>query len=209
MVSKRSDRDAQAFCRRLLLSFLLFAVPTAAGCRPPPPQYDYDAEKPEEEAFTVGTGDVLEVRVWRNDALSRRVTVRPDGFITLPLVGDIQAGGRTASVIGRDIMQAAAKFYTEPQVVAVEVAELHSYRVYVLGEVGKPGEFSPKAPVSVLQAIALAGGFTKFASPDRILVIRKDARGERRIPFVYGAVIGEGDLKENLVLQPNDTLVVP
>jgi len=161
------------------------------------------------KTYTVGAGDVLEVRVWHNDQLSRRVVVRPDGFVTLPLVGDVACGSKTVEEIGKDIEAKGAAFYTEPLVVSVEVAELHSYRVYVLGEVTRPGEFTPTGQVTVLQAIALAGGFTRFAEPNEIVIVRKDAHGERRIPFVFSAVVKGGDLQENLPLLTNDTVVVP
>ena len=93
--------------------------------------------------------------------------------------------------------------------VAVEVAELHSYRVYVLGEVARPGEFTPRGPINVLQAIALAGGFTRFAAPNSTVIVRRDALGERRIPFVYREVVDKGDLRENLPLRTDDVVVIP
>jgi polysaccharide export outer membrane protein len=135
--------------------------------------------------------------------------VRPDGFITMPLIGDVQAGGRNVDAIAKDIATRSTKFYTEPPVISVDVAELHSYRIYVLGEVTRPGEFTPKGQVTVLQAIALAGGFTRFAAPDNIMIVRRDANGERRIPFQYDKVVDDGHLQANLPLQSNDTLVVP
>ena len=185
------------------------AALSAAACGASPPRYDYNAERSATRGYSVGPGDVLQVNAWKNEALSQRVIVRPDGFVTLPLLGDVLAGGRTVDKIAAEIAERATRFYHEPPVVSVDVAELHSYRVYVLGEVTRPGEFAPKAQVNVLQAIALAGGFTRFAAPDRIVIIRRDQHGERRIPFVYAQVVEEGDLRENVPLQTNDTLVVP
>jgi polysaccharide biosynthesis/export protein len=181
----------------------------SAGCGAARPAFDFDAERHQTSTYTVGPGDVLQVRAWKNEALSQRVTVRLDGFVTLPLLGDVLSGGRTVDVIAQDIATRSAKFYTEAPVVSVEVAELHSYRVYVLGEVARPGEFTPKAQITVLQAIALAGGFTRFAAPNQVTIVRRDALGERRIPFVYSQVVEQGDLRENLPLQSNDTVVVP
>ena len=181
-------------------------LPSCAGARP---QYDYVQELRNMKTYSVGPGDVLEVRVWHNEQLSRRVTVRPDGFVTLPLVGDIPSGGRNVEQIASDIATRGATYYTDPLVVSVEVAELHSYRIYVLGEVLRPGEYSPSAQVTVLQAIALAGGFSRFAAPDDIVIVRKDTRGERRIPFAYSCVVFDGDLRENLPLMTNDTIIVP
>lgn len=171
--------------------------------------YDFAAERRAAGTYLVGPGDVLQVRAWKNDALSQRVVVRPDGFVTLPLIGDVRAGGRPVEAIASDVAGRAAHFYTEVPVVAVEVAELHGYRVYVLGEVSRPGELSPRGPITVLQAIALAGGFTRFASPNDVVIVRHDARGERRIPFSYNDVVEKGDLRQDLPLLTSDTVVVP
>jgi polysaccharide export outer membrane protein len=181
----------------------------AAGCGAASPKYDFAAERRATSTYAVGPGDVLQVRAWKNDALSQRVTVRPDGYITLPLIGDIQAGGRTVEAIAKDVAAKAQKFYTEQPMASVEVAELHSYRIYVLGEVARPGEFAPKGQVTVLQAIALAGGVTRFGAPNQVIIVRRDAYGERRIPFVYDRVVDDGELQQNLPLQTNDTVVVP
>src|SRR5215208_2507058 len=188
---------------------VVLAAALSAGCGASRPAYDFPAERKSTSSYTVGPGDVLQVNAWKNEALSQRVTVRPDGFVTVPLIGDVQAGGRNVDEIAKDIVSRAARFYTEPPVVSVDVAELHSYRIYVLGEVARPGEFTPKGQVTVLQAIALAGGFTRFAAPDSIMIVRRDANGERRIPFQYDKVVDDGHLQANLPLQTNDTLVVP
>jgi polysaccharide export outer membrane protein len=188
---------------------LLIGAALLPGCGRSKSAYDYTNELRVMRTYTVGPGDVLEVRVWHNDQLSRRVTVRPDGFITLSLVGDVAAGGRKVDDISKEIAEKGTKFYTEPLVVSVEVAELHSYRIYVLGEVARPGEFTPTGQVTVLQAIALAGGFTRFAAPNKIIIVRKDTHGERRIPFAFASVVDDGNLRENLPLMTNDTLIIP
>jgi len=198
-----------AFGRFARGCLVLLSLAASASCSGAKPNYDYTTELRVMRTYTVGPGDVLEVRVWHNEQLSRRVTVRPDGFVTLPLVGDIVCGGKTVEQIGKEITSKGQQFYTEPLVVSVEVAELHSYRIYVLGEVTRPGEFTPTGQVTVLQAIALAGGFTRFASSNEIVIVRKDQHGERRIPFAFTAVVKGGDLRENLPLLTNDTVVVP
>ncbi|EYF05326.1 polysaccharide biosynthesis/export family protein [Chondromyces apiculatus] len=195
--------------RPTLLAALLLAVTAATGCGSSMPKFDYDAERKATSKYSIGPGDILEVRAWSQEALNQRTTVRPDGFITVPLVGEVLAAGRTALDIGAEIGKRAEKYYTQKPVVSVEVAELHSYRVYVVGEVARPGEFTPTAQVTVLQAIALAGGFSRFADPDDIVIVRRDAFGERRIPFPYTHVVDEGQLRANLPLQSNDTVVVP
>jgi polysaccharide biosynthesis/export protein len=199
----RTRQCLYAFCT------LFVTAMGASSCGNARPQYDYIHELKVMKTYSVGPGDVLEVRVWHNDQLSRRVTVRPDGFITLPLIGDVPCTGNTVEQIAADIVTRGATYYTDPLVVSVEVAELHSYRIYVLGEVLRPGEYTPTGQVTVLQALALAGGFTRFAAPDDIVIVRKDLHGERRIPFAYSMVIFEGDLRENLPLLTNDTVVVP
>lgn len=197
--------------RATLATLTLAALATlgASGCAAGRPKFDYEAERKATSIYTIGAGDVLQVRAWKNEALSQRVTVRPDGYVTLPLLGDVMAAGRSVDAVSKDVATQAAKFYTETPVVAIEVAELHSYRVYVVGEVTRPGEFSPRGPVTVLQVLALAGGFTRFAAPDAMTIVRHDAQGERRIPFVYAQVVEQGDMRENLTLQPNDVVVVP
>ena len=191
---------------RIVAILLLLAL--VAGCGATA-RYDFAAERRAAGTYLVGTGDVLQVRAWKNEPLSQRVVVRPDGFVTLPLIGDVPAGGRAVEAIAADIAGRAARFYTEVPVVAVEVAELHGYRVYVLGEVARPGELAPRGPITVLQAIALAGGFTRFASPNDVVIVRHDARGERRIPFSYKAVVERGDLVQDLPLVTSDTVIVP
>jgi len=192
-----------------ITSLVVLGTTLLVACTPARPAYDFEAERRSTHAYTVGPGDLLAVNVWKNEALSQRVTVRPDGFVTLPLIGDVAAGGRTLDAISHEIADKSQHFYNERPVVSVDVAELHSYRVYVLGEVSRPGELSPRGQVTVLQAIALAGGLTRFAAADRISIVRRDAQGERKIPFVYGLVVDEGDLAQDLPLQTNDTLVVP
>lgn len=193
---------------RACLALVILAL-DLTSCGAAPPRYDFEAERRAASLYAVGPGDVLQVRAWKNEALSQRVIVRPDGYVTLPLVGEVLAGGRSVQEIAAEIARKAAAFYTELPVVAVEVAELHSYRVYVLGEVSRPGELTPRGPINVLQAIALAGGFTRFAAPDDTVIVRRDGRGERRIPFVYRQVVEKGDLRENLPLRTDDVVVVP
>src|SRR5262249_4489851 len=145
--------------------------------------------------YKLGPGDVLKVNVWKHDELSQQMAVRPDGAISMPLLGDVQANGRTVSEITQDMQTRLKQYFQEQPPVTVQVAEVHSYRIYVVGEVQKGGEFTPSGEVTVLHGLALAGGFTRFANPDRIVVVRRDARGERRIPFDYSAVVEKGDLQ--------------
>jgi polysaccharide biosynthesis/export protein len=189
--------------------FVLALALCLPACGTARPRYDFAAERRTTGTYAVGAGDVLQVRAWKNDALSQRVTVRPDGYVTLPLVGEVLAGGRNVRDIGAEIAARARAFYTEVPSVDIDVAEMHSYRVYVLGEVARPGELTPRGAITVLQALAMAGGFTRFAAPSDIVIVRRDTLGERRIPFVYREVVEKGDLRENLPLQTDDVVVVP
>jgi polysaccharide biosynthesis/export protein len=171
------------------------------------PTYNWPAESA--LGYKLGAGDVLKINVWKHDELSQQVTVRPDNAISLPLLGDVPATGRNVNEITNDISTRLKQFFQENPPVTVQVSEVHSYRIYVIGEVLKGGEFTPSGEVSVLHGLALAGGFTRFANPDRIVIVRRDARGERRIPFDFSAVVEKGDLQQNLALQTGDTLIVP
>jgi polysaccharide export outer membrane protein len=159
--------------------------------------------------YRIGPGDVLKVVVWKHEELGAQVAVRPDGAISLPLVGDVAATGRSAVEIAGDVQQRLHRFYQDDPPVTVQVQEVKSYKIYVVGEVTKPGEFSPSQEVTVLMSLSLAGGFTRFADPDRIVVVRRDSRGERRIPFDYSAVVRRGDLRQNIALELGDTVIVP
>lgn len=173
----------------------------------PSPTYNWPAESA--LGYKIGPGDVLKIDVWKHDELSQQVTVRPDGAFSLPLIGDVPANGRTATEITSDIQGKLKQFFQEQPPATVQVAEVHSYRIYIVGEVQRGGEFTPAGEVTVLHGLALAGGFTRFANPGRIVIVRRDARGERRIPFDFSAVVEKGELQQNLALQTGDTVIVP
>jgi polysaccharide export outer membrane protein len=194
------------FSGAVILVLALAALASVVGCGSAP-TYNWKAENA--LGYRVGPGDVLKVQVWKHDELSQQVTVRPDGRFSLPLVGDIEADGRTNDEIAADILKKSARFFQDSPPVSVQVAEVRSYKIYVVGEVLRGGEFTPNHQVTVLHGLALAGGFTRFANADRIIIVRKDSHGERRIPFDYDSVVSGGDLQENLTLQSGDTVIVP
>lgn len=172
------------------------------------PVYNWAEERA--AGYKVGAGDVLRIQVWKHEELSQAsVTVRPDGAFSMPLVGDLPAMGRNVDEIGFELSSRLDKYYQDKPPVTVQVVEVRSYKVYVVGEVNRGGEFTPNHQITVLQGLALAGGFTRFATSSRIVIVRKDARGERRIPFDFGAVVNDGDLQQNLALQSGDTVIVP
>jgi len=163
-----------------------------------------DAQGP----YRIGLGDVIEVQVWKEPDLSRQVKVRLDGRISLPLVGDIQAAARTPEEVASAVGERLAKYITEPAV-SVILVESASRRYYVIGMVNQPGEFPIDYPVTVLQALARAGGFQEWAKKAQIVIVRRSEGRERLLPFNYDAVIKGADLSQNLLIAPGDTIIVP
>jgi polysaccharide export outer membrane protein len=159
-----------------------------------------------EEPYRIGKEDLLDVSVWRDPDLSRTLPVRPDGFITLPMVGEVQAEGRTTVELEQDIAHRLQKYIQSPRV-TVMVREVNSARVYVTGEVQKPGAFPLRGQVTVLQALAMAGGLTEFADRDGMMVIR--ANNGPHIPVRYSDLIARRSQGADFPLQPGDTVVVP
>jgi len=158
--------------------------------------------------YRVGPEDVLELSVWREDALKKEVLVRPDGGISYPLVGEVQAAGKTALEIRDEVAKRLEKFIPDAAV-SVTILKTGSQRIYVLGKVSKPGEFPVGRYVDVLQALSMAGGLTPFASSNDIRVIRRDGAGQVVIPFEYGRVIRGDKLEQNIQLRSGDVVIVP
>jgi polysaccharide export outer membrane protein len=155
------------------------------------------------QKYRIGAEDVLQVAVWKNDAMSRTVPVRPDGMISLPLLNEIRAAGLTPAEL-RDVLLRKLTEYIPTPEVAVIVVEVRSYKVSVIGEVRKPAQYELKSWSTVLDALAMAGGFTELAARNRIVVLR---RGGQRVPFNYNRVVtGE---EQSVFLQPGDVILVP
>jgi polysaccharide export outer membrane protein len=183
------------------------------GCAPVSKEVLDEVIKPVSKEFLLGPEDVLEVAVWRNQDLSRTVVVRPDGKISLPLIGDVQASGLSASQVAAKIAAKLTEFKEHPNV-SVSIKEVNSYFIYVLGEVQRPGKYPIKSYATVLQGVSLASGFTNFASKDRMAVIRtvtkeNSEQHQIRIPVPYSELVsGKGEIG-NFVLKSGDTIVVP
>ena len=161
------------------------------------------------EGFVIGVEDILNVNVWKEPEMSRVVPVRPDGMITLPLIGEIQAKGMTPVQLQDEITASLKKFMSDPQVTVI-VAEVHSLTFNVVGLVLKPGYYPLTRRMTVLDAIALSGGFQPFAKQKKVYILRTQADGkEVRIPFNYKDVIKGKRPDENIELQPRDTVVIP
>jgi polysaccharide export outer membrane protein len=165
------------------------------------------------EGFVLGPEDVIEVVVWKTPELSRQVVIRPDGKISLALIGDVVASGLTADQLAEKIVEKYKAFKENPSV-SVNVIEVNSYYVFIVGEVVKPGKLPLKSYTTILQAMSLAEGFTQFASRNSIIVIRnvEDEDGklkEIRVPLRYADLISEDGGVYNLTLKSGDTIIVP
>jgi polysaccharide export outer membrane protein len=201
---------------RMLFSWIVVStiVLGVVGCAKEKLTYNVDLIEPSD--FFLGPEDVLKVTVWKSPDLSGEVTIRPDGTITMPLIGDVQAAGLIANVLAKRISERLTEYMSSP-IVTVQVKEVNSYFIYVLGEVVKPGKFSLKSYANVMQGISLAGGFAPFASKNKIKVLRNVRTGsegheEKRqieIPVSYADILKGTAMPGNFILQSGDVIVVP
>jgi polysaccharide biosynthesis/export protein len=160
--------------------------------------------------YIIGPEDVLEITVWRNADLSKVVQVRPDGRISLPLIGDVTAVGKTPTQLTAEI-SAKLKEYKESPSVAIVIREVNSYAIFVLGEVGKPGKYPLKSKTTLLQGITMAGGFTAIAARNKLVVFRfsDSGNGSEKMKASYDDIVLRDGSQQNLELKPGDTIVVP
>jgi polysaccharide biosynthesis/export protein len=159
-----------------------------------------------DQPYRIGREDVLDIAVWRDADLSRTLPVRPDGYISMPMTGDMLAAGKTPTELAEEIKTRLQPYVQEPRVTVI-VREVNSSRVFVTGEVARPGAYPLRGRISVIQAIALAGGFTDFANADGITVLRSDGKGGQ-IPVRYSDLLSP-DGGQDIILRPGDTIVVP
>lgn len=162
----------------------------------------------DEAAYRLNPGDVLRLSVWREETLDRQAVVQPDGSVSFPLVGQVPAAGRTPEEVQATIAGRIEVYIPDP-VVTVELLEARGNRIYVLGEVARPGEYQLGRPITVVQAISLAGGFTPFAGSGEVRILRRTAAGEESIPFDYAAVADGADIAADIELKAGDTVIVP
>jgi len=164
---------------------------------------------PHDNGFIIGNDDRLAINVWKEPDLTKTIPVRSDGKISLPLVGEMQAAGRTPLQLEQEIAVKLKDFITEPEVTVI-VEQINSQKFNILGQVSKPGSYSLVSAMTVLDAIAAAGGFRDFAKQKGVYILRKSAAGsETRIPFNYKDVIKGKNPEQNISLEPRDTIVVP
>jgi len=151
---------------------------------------------------------MLQISVWKEPDLSKTVTVRPDGMISLPLIGDVKVIGMTSAEI-QDVVAAKLKAYLLNPRVTVEITEIKSRRVFITGEIVRPGLYPLAGPTTVLQLIAQAGGFTPFAKRKSIVILRQENGQQHKFPFNYSDVVHGRAADQNIALSPGDTVVVP
>ncbi len=187
---------------------------TMVGCAET--RVDYRVHLTEPSDFFLGPEDVLKVTVWKSPDLSGEVTIRPDGTITLPLIGDVPAAGLTANTLAKRISERLTEYVSSP-IVTVQVKEVNSYFIYVLGEVLKPGKYPLKSYANVMQGVALGGGFAPFAKKNKIKVLRNVSTGavgheekhQIEIPVRYDDIVKGVAVPGNFILLSGDVIVVP
>jgi len=165
------------------------------------------AEWPSED-YVIGPGDLLDISVWKEEALTKLVTVLPDGKISFPLIGEVAAGGKTVGQLSRELERKLGKFVPDINL-SVVVARVNSMLIYVIGRVNKPGMFELNTNINVLQALAMAGGLNPFAKGSKIKIFRKQSNQNQVFAFDYDDVAKGEKLEQNIPLQRGDVVVVP
>jgi polysaccharide export outer membrane protein len=206
---------------RMWMIFSLIAVATPAQAR----QADNDKQPPVQSApadastatakaatqdpnYVIGAQDVLDINVWKEPEVSRVVPVRPDGKISLPLLNDVPAAGLTPSQLAAQITVSLKKYVTSPQVTVI-VTTINSQRIYIIGEVTRPGAFPMLPGMNVLQGLSSAGGFTQFAKVKSIYVLRMENGKQQKYPVNYKDVVSGKHPDQDISLRAGDTIVVP
>ena len=178
--------------RRTIISVLLLLSPAAMA---------------QEKPYHLNPGDVLQVSVWKEEGLERDVLVLPDGTISFPLAGHVVAAGRSAKEIQEDLAKRMEKFIPD-LAITVSVRNLTGYKIYVIGQVNRPGEFQPGRRIDVMQALSSAGGLTAFADDDEIVILRRKDGKQVALPFDYDSVKRGQKLNQNVILESGDVVVV-
>jgi len=159
-------------------------------------------------AYKIGPGDVLTVSVWKEEGLQQEVLIRPDGGMSFPLAGDIQAGGKSVSELSDLLVQKIKKYIPDP-VVTVAVRQIQNNKIYIVGKVNRAGEYVATRYVDVMQALAMAGGLNAYASSNNIKILRRVNGKVQSRSFEYDDVANGKALQQNIILQGGDVVVVP
>lgn len=166
------------------------------------------AATPADDAYMIEAGDVLEISVWREEGLEKDVIVRPDGGLSFPLVGNVQASGKSVEQLQVEVADKLKRFIPDPSV-SVAVKQLSGNTIFVIGKVNKPGQFPVIRRIDVVQALSMAGGMSTYAAANKIQILRREGGKQTAIPFAYGDIEKGEDLQQNIVLQAGDVVVVP
>ena len=196
------NRTINALCRFLCVALVVtvtFAVGTVCASQ---------SFLEPGEAYLIGLGDVLEIQVWNEPDLSRTLNVRLDGFISLPLAGDVAVVGKSIPELTKVLEKRYSDLIEEPTVTVI-LAESRSRRYYLIGQVAQPGEFPLDYPISLLQAIARGGGFSEWAKKDEVAVFRRQSGKDNMLKFNYDSFVKGKNLEQNFLIEPGDTIVVP
>ncbi len=168
-----------------------------------------EADKPTLHEYNIHPGDLLEISVWKEENMTKEVLVRPDGGITFPLAGEIYTGGKTFAQLQTALTEKLSTYLSNP-VVTISPKQLFGNSIYVIGKVAKPGKYPISSYIDVVQALSMAGGLTPFSAVNDILILRRDSDGKQHdIEFRYGDVEDGNKLKQNILLQSGDTVLVP
>ena len=187
---------------------LLFLLVLISGSTGPLHAAEAEGQVVTTSEFYLGPEDVLEISVWKDQALTKQAVVRPDGMISFPLVGDIRAQGRTVEELRLAVKDKIQTFVPDAPV-TVMVTQVGSPKVFVVGKVASPGVYIMGETLRVMQVLAMAGGATPFADKDEILIVRKESGRQKTFKFNYSNVANGKDLDQNILLRPGDTVVVP
>ena len=204
----------RVFALIAILTALVVGTDASAQSAQQAPKPPATAQKPKSpaaaglEEYKIGPEDVLAISVWKNEAMSRVLPVRPDGMISLPLLDDVMAAGLTPTELRNVLAQRLAEYVPSPAVTVI-VNDVKSFKVSVIGEVFKPARYELRSRTSVLDVLALAGGFTQFASRTRVVILRQEGEKRVRIPFNYNRMTNDSSVEEDLYLRPNDIVLVP
>lgn len=196
--ARTSRRGLLAVCRGCVI--LLMVIGASAG-------FAQDRGASDLE-YQIGPDDLLDISVWKEESLQRKVVVRPDGKISFPLIGEVQAASHSAEEIQNDITQRLKKYIPDP-VVTVVIDKVSAYKIYVIGEVKNSGQYQVGHYLDVVQALALAGGLTPYAAENKIKILRRENNVVTVIPFEYAKVEAGIELKQNIILKRGDVVIVP
>jgi len=192
------------FVAFMAAGLILFAASAFAAGQPG----EASAATRPEQGYLIGPGDVLDISVWKDEALTRACVVRPDGLISFPLIGEIMATGRTVTDLKAEMADKLVRFVPEI-VLSVDIKQINSMIVYVIGKVNAPGRFALTVNVNVLQALSTAGGLNPYAKSRKIKIFREGTGETTIFPFDYDEVVDGRHLEQNILLKRGDVVVVP